>query len=304
MNRHRIIRVNADHNGLHLFFQIVDYDDEKTLLIEPPTKIILLGDILDIWDPKDQDRNNVIKDAVEPFSILHDIDCEKIYVTGNHDEDIEEIEKKIKSFEWKKGHNLIFSRRHYPEEKKIFRGNDVNGLHYSFLHGHQYDKEQITFKLSEILNRRFDPVDFVQDLANTSLSKVISIYMAKLFFFLFLLLLFINSFGNIDLIKGVTFNIKDSLGLIFVSLTCYLAGKIYKSSKKFEADRNEQPEFSRIFGFILIVLFVSIIAGITSIVIPLLQNIHPELNDFLDNNSQINNFYHADILSQISQDSK
>lgn len=255
----------------------VVYGNEKTLHIEPPTKIILLGDIIDIWDPKDQDRNNAIKDSVEPFSLLHDIGCEKIYVTGNHDEDIEEIATTIKNFEWKKGHNFIFCRRHFPEDENVLKGQEINGLHYSFLHGHQFDKEQITFKLSQILNTRFDPVDFAQDLANVSLTKRIPIYIAILFLCVFSFLFFFNTSGDIIVITGIHLSFKNFLGLIFGTSACYLAWKYYKSSKEFEKNMIEPPFFSRIFGMTFLVLLVTILTGlISSIVVPFYQNNLPD----------------------------
>jgi len=43
--------------------KIVKYKD-KDIIIEIPKKIILLGDILELWNPKDGDRSNVVKDSM------------------------------------------------------------------------------------------------------------------------------------------------------------------------------------------------------------------------------------------------
>lgn len=56
----------------------------------PPAKIILLGDILELWDPRGQDRNCALLDALVPFLKLRELRCNVIYVTGNHEEDMGE----------------------------------------------------------------------------------------------------------------------------------------------------------------------------------------------------------------------
>ncbi|MEN6395741.1 MAG: hypothetical protein ABFC78_04580, partial [Methanoregula sp.] len=57
----------------------------------PPAKIILLGDILELWDSRKQDRNSAFLDALMPFLKLRELSCDVIYVTGNHDEDLGEV---------------------------------------------------------------------------------------------------------------------------------------------------------------------------------------------------------------------
>ena len=57
--------------------------EDKELVITYPEKFVLLGDILELWDPIDGDRDNVVKQSIRPFSLLSDIKCEKIYVIGN-----------------------------------------------------------------------------------------------------------------------------------------------------------------------------------------------------------------------------
>jgi len=221
---------------------------EKTITIDAPTKIILLGDIMEIWDPKDQDRNNIIKDSTEPLSLLHDIDCEKIYVTGNHDEDIEEIADRVKSFEWKGKHRLTLYSRHYPEGNKIKSGESVNDVRYSFLHGHQYDRGQITYTLSRILNTRFDPVDFLQDLANVSFTKGISRSWSLLLFGVWIILA-LSSFFDHSLIKNI-------IGVIFAITGIILSARYFRRGEKVVKERNESRCYSYSFlvaGIILII---------------------------------------------------
>lgn len=228
----------------------IDYEgSEKTITIQPPTKIILLGDIMDIWDPRDRDRINIIKDSTEPLSLLHDIDCEKIYVTGNHDEDIEDLAYMEKSFDWKDPQKLSLYARHYPEGDNIKNGELVNGVRYSFIHGHQYDQEQITYTISKILNTRFDPVDFVQDLANVSFTKKIpdnwSCFLFGVWFFLM-----ISYFFELSLIKNI-------IGVFFAITGIVFSARYFQEGKKIVSERNESGWYYYSFlvaGIILILL--------------------------------------------------
>ncbi len=44
--------------------------EDKELVITYPEKFILLGDILELWDPIDGDRDNVVKQSIRPFSLF------------------------------------------------------------------------------------------------------------------------------------------------------------------------------------------------------------------------------------------
>jgi len=224
---------------------------EKTIQIQPPTKIILLGDILEMWDPKEHDRDNIIKDSTVPFSLLHDIDCEKIYVTGNHDEDVEEIAEKLKSFHWTAPYEFSLYARHYPEGDKIKNGESVNGVKYSFLHGHQFDREQITYTLGKILNTRFDPIDFVQDLANVSSTKRIPEELQWLLIGMWLVLLS-------GILLDLSF-LKNSIGVLFAILGIMLTAYYFQESRRIVKERRESRWYSYSFliaGIILILLLV------------------------------------------------
>jgi hypothetical protein len=74
-----------------------------------------LGDVLELWDPEDWDRDNVIKDSIRPFSQLFDINCEKIYVVGNHDEFLGELDKRIGCQILGNGTIFDIYNRPYPE---------------------------------------------------------------------------------------------------------------------------------------------------------------------------------------------
>lgn len=69
----------------------------KEVLIKPPEKLILLGDILELWSPRNNEPKYIMQDCTEPFGKLVSLGCEKIFVLGNHDEDIaENLDVKMK----------------------------------------------------------------------------------------------------------------------------------------------------------------------------------------------------------------
>jgi len=204
----------------------------KSLL--PPERIILLGDILELWDSRHLDRNSAFLDALLPFLKMREMDCDVVYVTGNHDEDVAETidsyeeeskraeeerkgsegqgnsnnqspaeeksrrlpatgipgcppsnfellymkEKQGKKpvslkIKWGESRTLEICSRKYPaprvREGKL--GIEAGGIGYAFIHGQQFDREQITHTISRALGQRFDPVDFLQDLACISATR-------------------------------------------------------------------------------------------------------------------------------------
>jgi predicted phosphodiesterase len=144
----------------------------------PPKKIILLGDFLDLWDPYEQNRNNSLIDAMVPLVKAAQTDCEIIYVTGNHDEDISELKECLEKKPDVKNSTLnlgnaqfrIFEKSYIPNGRL---GIKVGDAYYAFLHGHQFDGQQITQTVSECLKIRWDPVDYLEDLANVSTARQI-----------------------------------------------------------------------------------------------------------------------------------
>ena len=164
----------------------------------PPTKIILLGDILDLWNPRHQDRNYAFLDGLIFFLKLQNIQSDIIYVTGNHDEDSGEpvysygidtpdksdkaysiyslfkgLHGKIESLKiaWNPDHILELSPRHYPATSTggHVHGLNAGGVHYVFVHGQQFDKQQITYSISQAIGFRFDVIDSIQEILNCSI---------------------------------------------------------------------------------------------------------------------------------------
>lgn len=106
-----------------------------------PDRIILLGDIVDLWSPRHNNRANVLSDSLLPIRKLGDLPCRKIYVTGNHDNEINEV---AGLFPRKNSPEITIIDRHYPEGKELdgrekFAGLPAGKHRYHFLHGQQFD---------------------------------------------------------------------------------------------------------------------------------------------------------------------
>jgi UDP-2,3-diacylglucosamine pyrophosphatase LpxH len=148
---------------------------DKEVTIKIPYKIILLGDIFELWAPKDLDRDNIIKDLIRPFSILSDINCDKIYVVGNHDDSLGELERKVDFATLNNGTRFNSYNRHYPKKdikSGVASGLKIGNRSYFFLHGHQFDKSQAIFiYFSKLLGELWDPIDWFQELFNITFTK-------------------------------------------------------------------------------------------------------------------------------------
>lgn len=128
---------------------IVDGTPRK---LHPPSKIILLGDIVDMWSPRDNNRASVLADSYSILRSLLPYPAEIVYVTGNHDDEIAEVVGSfpvpgIGGLSLSSGHTkLVVADRHYPPDyfkdkdgKKNYQGLRIGHHHYFFMHGHQFD---------------------------------------------------------------------------------------------------------------------------------------------------------------------
>lgn len=122
--------------------------DGRKIHFVPPEKIILLGDILEL-DRSLVDRKNMVLQAFLPFGKLASLRCEKIFVLGNHDEDILACLGHLKSKNYLEttgmksilniSSNFIITNRYYPRD--LEKRNLQIGKHkYFFLHGQQFDR--------------------------------------------------------------------------------------------------------------------------------------------------------------------
>lgn len=99
--------------------------NRKDMDLKPPEKIIFLGDILELWDASKNSIDVSTRSIIQSISVLN---CEKIYVLGNHDYDLVEIVGK-----YPLGASSISI---IDKEYDILKGDK----RYLFLHGHQFDK--------------------------------------------------------------------------------------------------------------------------------------------------------------------
>lgn len=250
-----------------------EHPAQKPDRLHKPEKVILLGDFLECWDAKDQNRDNVLFDALYPLLRLRDMDCETVYVTGNHDDDMQDLiecgarlpdekgetarrfwEPKIHPLYenqetgknlhgirllWSTVHSLhVHARAYAPPTNDGKFGIVKGGITYSFVHGHQFDKEQVTATLDEGfgrigLNFRCDIIDYFEDIANISAAKCISPYLAGIMLVLsvWLAILSMNPAQPLIPVIGRAFGIALGLGLLgMVVLFGFIASHLPSSS--------------------------------------------------------------------------
>jgi UDP-2,3-diacylglucosamine pyrophosphatase LpxH len=103
--------------------------------LKAPQQIILLGDILDLWEPWDGDLISPLRENFDIFKLLFGLNCEKIYVAGNHDEMISAFGG---TYTCGNGTQFTVVPKHYPEETN--QSIKVGDITYFFFHGHQFNK--------------------------------------------------------------------------------------------------------------------------------------------------------------------
>jgi len=101
-------------------------DAGPKLDLEPPEKIILLGDILELWTATNE---SVLASTMYIIQLLSELNCEKIYILGNHDRDLTDIKG---TYPLGTSDIKIIDK----DEYWISKGDHD----YCFLHGHQFDK--------------------------------------------------------------------------------------------------------------------------------------------------------------------
>lgn len=220
----------------------------KEVLLSPPEKLILLGDILELWSPQDNDMKFTVQRAFEPFGKLSGLKCEKIFVLGNHDEDISEyldvnirlndgLEVKENTFKIKSNFTVI--NRHYPEdphdEAKGFLhiGNDK----YFFLHGQQFDRLFISVgPLANIPT-------YIAKISN-AFSKIFPLngWSIVIVFAILLALYFINITNRQTILPYLQVTFILSIPRLFT----YLQDKVWTSIKGFFTDKPKYKDVQTI----------------------------------------------------------
>lgn len=128
------------------FLQWLTTSDRKVLtssgekVLDVPSKVILLGDILEYWAPRDDNASNAFRDSFDSFKSLFSFAPEIIYVSGNHDHVIGNY---AGEYVLEDGSCLRVRPDHYPSNlsykpEKKYKGEQIGGKKYFFLHGHQF----------------------------------------------------------------------------------------------------------------------------------------------------------------------
>ena len=118
--------------------------------LEVPSKVILLGDILEYWTPRDADPSLALRDGFENLRSLFAFTPEIVYVAGNHDHVIGSY---ADEYGLKPGSRLLVRPDHYPDALsdkpgKKYKGEQIGDKLYFFVHGHQFD----VFRFPAVLN--------------------------------------------------------------------------------------------------------------------------------------------------------
>ena len=114
--------------------------------ISPPEKIIFLGDMLELWDSEDE---TLAANMLTLLSTLSNVNAEKIYVLGNHDDILTRAVLKNphtgEYMDYPLGNSSlkVFPDRYPPvtSSKKAPAVLTYGNENYIFVHGHQFDKD-------------------------------------------------------------------------------------------------------------------------------------------------------------------
>jgi UDP-2,3-diacylglucosamine pyrophosphatase LpxH len=125
--------------------------DGKIRRLRMPDRIILLGDIVDMWSPRKDTYSSVLEDSFSLILSLLEFPAKIIYVAGNHDEEMAEIRG---SFPQDIEPWVKICKDHYPDtaiksnDEKQYTGLLIGNFRYFFMHGQQFD---LMFKTAGLL---------------------------------------------------------------------------------------------------------------------------------------------------------
>jgi len=104
-----------------------------TRVLRRPDRLVLLGDILELWEAENQ---AILLSASTVSSVLARVPCEKIYVLGNHDT----ILQAVRGVYPLGAENLEVVGDAYPSsDSGEIRPLRIGDRSYIFIHGHQFD---------------------------------------------------------------------------------------------------------------------------------------------------------------------
>jgi UDP-2,3-diacylglucosamine pyrophosphatase LpxH len=104
--------------------------------LKAPKTLVLLGDFLDMWAPRNADYTSPVRDGYGILDVLFHLPCDKIYVPGNHDD---VAARYVRIYPDQNNHPFTVVSKYYPQEA-VKQGVQIGGLTYFFLHGHQFSK--------------------------------------------------------------------------------------------------------------------------------------------------------------------
>jgi len=116
--------------------QVIVSSREKEPL-EAPSKIILIGDILELLAPRKCDPTLVLRDSFDIFNSMIALKRDIIYVSGNHDEEVASYKG---NYAFENGCRLTVYPDHYPVHEGGKLGQKIGAKTYYFFHGHQFDR--------------------------------------------------------------------------------------------------------------------------------------------------------------------
>jgi UDP-2,3-diacylglucosamine pyrophosphatase LpxH len=118
------------------------YKGSKKLIF--PDKLILNGDIFELWDASDQ---SILFASHSILNSISRLECDKVYLIGNHDfansdlaEDKEGTVTLSNLYPWGLSDLKIIADTYPIPEGTMIKTLRVGKDHYLFLHGHQFSK--------------------------------------------------------------------------------------------------------------------------------------------------------------------
>lgn len=128
--------------GEYYSIQLSDGSEKQIL---PSSELILLGDIIELWDASDRAIEFCSRDFNRAISELK---CEKVYLLGNHDDVLGEVSTTLPS--GTSSLNIVTDI--YPRQDDELPYIEKGAKRYIFLHGHQFDTlSQLAGPLSKSL---------------------------------------------------------------------------------------------------------------------------------------------------------
>ena len=164
--------------------RILEGESPRNRTLTRPDKIIFLGDIIELWDSEDEAVNACVSTLIPT---LTEIEAEKIYVLGNHDNILDKVLLPQEKEYYPLGKsNLKVVEDVYPSDSFLKRGDQ----NYLFVHGHQFDKHFTnTGKLYNIL-------PWLRKVSNALTNYVPFLFILSMIF------KFINLIGNKSIFLG------------------------------------------------------------------------------------------------------